>query len=180
MNTLTSTLKSGKPKVEEALKALGVQIDRPKGYTVEPSKNGDKWTVRNVWGERVGTYADQAKAQAVADKGTNEHFGAGGQRAYMNLGGNTLYPSAGKNVEASKKLLEAGIPGIRYKDAGSRGTDAGTYNYVVFDDKLIEILRKYGLLGMAGGAAANEMLSAGQQQQPTQRIWNALMRPGDA
>lgn len=56
---------------------------------------------------------------------------------------------------ADKYLREAGIPGIRYKDQGSRGTDGGTHNYVVFDDKLIEILRKYGLAGlMAGGAAA--------------------------
>lgn len=42
-----------------------------------------------------------------------------------------------------QQLREAGIPGIRYKDAASHGADGGTNNYVVFDDALIDILRKY-------------------------------------
>lgn len=45
--------------------------------------------------------------------------------------------------ESSNALREAGIPGIRYKDAMSRGGEGGTNNYVVFDDALVEILRKY-------------------------------------
>jgi hypothetical protein len=61
--------------------------------------------------------------------------------------------------EASQKLKEAGIPGIKYLDAGSRGAGDGSRNYVVFDDALIEILRKYGIAGLgllgAGGAAYN-------------------------
>jgi len=62
------------------------------------------------------------------------------------------------NEAASKALREAGIPGIRYKDSMSRGADGGTSNYVVFDDKMIEILRKYGLLppAIAAGAAMSE------------------------
>lgn len=58
--------------------------------------------------------------------------------------------------EASRKaatelLQQRGVQGIKYFDAGSRarqaawGADSGTRNYVVFDDKLIEILRKYGI-----------------------------------
>jgi len=39
---------------------------------------------------------------------------------------------------------QAGIPGIRYMDQGSRGGGEGTHNYVVFDDKLIEITHKDG------------------------------------
>ena len=105
-------------------------------------------------------------------------------------------------VSASRTMQEAGIPGIKYLDAGSRGTSGGeildvakgpdgfrvkikkfgggmigaaptdmvttsrpfpteeaarkwandqiatgTRNYVVFDDKLIEIVRKYGIAG---------------------------------
>jgi hypothetical protein len=64
--------------------------------------------------------------------------------------------------EAALALLNAGIPGIRYLDQGSRGTGQGTHNYVVFDANIIDILRKYGLAGLmlgAGGAAA------GPQQQ---------------
>jgi hypothetical protein len=60
--------------------------------------------------------------------------------------------------EASQALREAGIPGIRYLDQGSRGAGEGSSNYVVFDDKLVEILRKYGIalpfgLGAAGAGA---------------------------
>jgi hypothetical protein len=65
----------------------------------------------------------------------------------------------GVKKRASEQVLaEAGIPGIRYKDQGSRGTEGGTSNYVVFpgQDSIIEILRRYGLAGlMAGGAAAS-------------------------
>jgi hypothetical protein len=61
---------------------------------------------------------------------------------------------AGK-LEASEAWREQGIPGIRYLDQGSRGAGEGSRNYVVFDEKLISILRKYGLLGAAGlGGAA--------------------------
>ena len=58
--------------------------------------------------------------------------------------------------EISKALREAGIPGIKYLDQGSRSAGEGSRNYVVFDDSIIEILRKYGLLppAAAGGYAA--------------------------
>jgi hypothetical protein len=45
---------------------------------------------------------------------------------------------------ASKTLREAGIPGIKYLDQGSRGAGEGTRNFVVFDDKHIEITHKNG------------------------------------
>lgn len=54
----------------------------------------------------------------------------------------------------SKDLASAGIPGIKYLDAGSRGAGDGSRNFVVFDDSIIEILRKYGLLPFAGAAGA--------------------------
>lgn len=56
--------------------------------------------------------------------------------------------------EAAAKMREAGIPGIRYLDGNSRGTGEGSRNYVVFDDSLIEILKKYGLAGGAIGASS--------------------------
>jgi spore germination cell wall hydrolase CwlJ-like protein len=44
----------------------------------------------------------------------------------------------------SRLLNEAGVPGIKYLDAGSRGiTGDPTHNYVIFDDKLIDINRRY-------------------------------------
>jgi hypothetical protein len=61
----------------------------------------------------------------------------------------------------SQALREAGIPGIKYLDQGSRGAGEGSSNYVVFDDALVEILRKYGIalpfgLGAAGAGALGQ------------------------
>jgi hypothetical protein len=73
------------------------------------------------------------------------------------------YKKMNGSVAQSEKLREAGIPGIKYLDQGSRTAGQGTNNYVLFDDSLIEILRKYGLVGLLGGGAASQM-----QEQPQQ------------
>lgn len=67
-----------------------------------------------------------------------------------------------KGREASRLMREAGIPGIRYLDQGSRSKGEGSRNYVVFDDSMVEILKKYGLVGLLGGSAAY----GSSQQQP--------------
>lgn len=56
---------------------------------------------------------------------------------------------------ATEALRQAGIPGIKYLDQGSRGSGNGTSNYVVFDDKLIDIVKKYGMAGLIAGGAAH-------------------------
>jgi hypothetical protein len=70
---------------------------------------------------------------------------------------------------ASQALGEAGIPGIKYLDQGSRNarpamttTPAGdvissaypppTSNYVVFDPGIVDIMKKYGVVGAPAGA----------------------------
>jgi hypothetical protein len=63
---------------------------------------------------------------------------------------------------AAKALHEAGIPGIRYLDQGSRGTGTGTRNYVVFNDKMVDILKRYGI-------AAPAMLGAGAAYSANQQ-----------
>lgn len=53
--------------------------------------------------------------------------------------------------EFSKAYHAAGVKGVKYLDAGSRGTsEAPTRNYVVFDDKLVNVRRKYA----EGGSVA--------------------------
>jgi len=68
----------------------------------------------------------------------------------------------GNRQEISRQLNEAGIPGIKYLDQGSRSAGDGSRNYVVFDDKIIDILKKYGLAGASASPLAALMASQGQ------------------
>ncbi|MFA5166736.1 MAG: hypothetical protein WC449_05625 [Candidatus Paceibacterota bacterium] len=42
-------------------------------------------------------------------------------------------------------LQKEGIPGVRYLDGGSRGVGEGSYNYVLFDDKIPKIVERNGM-----------------------------------
>lgn len=53
---------------------------------------------------------------------------------------------------AAAFLRNEGLDGIRYLDGNSRLAGDGSRNYVMFDDKLIDVLRRYGLGGAAIGA----------------------------
>jgi len=77
-----------------------------------------------------------------------------------------------KRYESASKFLDtAGIPGIKYADRNvKRFSDADTLkygppqDYVVFDPKRIEILRRFGIIGGATGAAAAATLGSGEAQ----------------
>lgn len=72
--------------------------------------------------------------------------------------------SVGPAAQASARMREAGIPGIKYLDQGSRSVGDGSRNFVVFDDKLVSILKRYGWApGMAIPAAAMEEYEAEQE-----------------
>ena len=59
-------------------------------------------------------------------------------------------------AQVSKRLKDAGIPGMRYLDGQSRSAGDGTRNYVIFDPEIIEIAKKYGLAGaLMGGVAGS-------------------------
>jgi hypothetical protein len=68
-------------------------------------------------------------------------------------------PIANFDKPASELLAQAGIPGIKYRASGSRGAgtadEAAERNYVIFDDKAVKILEKYGIAGpvLVTGAA---------------------------
>jgi len=93
-----------------------------------------------------------------------ERFGGyRGSEAYTRTAGDQF----GQDM-ASGAFKQAGIPGIKYLDAGSRTAGDGSRNYVVFDDKLVEIVKKYGWVpGMAIPAAmALELQQAQEQSAP--------------
>ena len=58
---------------------------------------------------------------------------------------------------ASQYLNGLGVKGIKYRDAGSRGMGEGTTNYVIFDDSLVNIARKY-----RKGGAVQAMATGGE------------------
>lgn len=73
-----------------------------------------------------------------------------GSRAYAKA-----YDLAGSDqAAASARLRQAGIPGIKYLDQGSRQAGEGSRNFVIFDDHTIDILKKYGVLLPTAGLGA--------------------------
>jgi hypothetical protein len=60
------------------------------------------------------------------------------QSAYVDIGRHL-----GSQADASKKLRGEGVKGIKYPDQGSRIVGDGSRNFVVFDDELVNILKRY-------------------------------------
>ena len=103
-----------------------------------------------------------------------ESYSPDGVKVYLNtgvtgdtLGHEILQHFTGKNGRegASKTLDFAGIKGIKYADAQTRFSPKGkTHNYVVFDDKLIQIARKYGVMMPVAGAILAGTMTPEQAQ----------------
>jgi len=111
--------------------------------------------------EQVANHPDYKAMEARLDRSNILENGA---PITSETPGSAIYRSFGDDpAAAAQALRDAGIPGIRYLDQGSRGAGQGTHNYVVFDAKTIDILRKYGIAGLIAGAGA---AAAGTQQQP--------------
>ena len=69
----------------------------------------------------------------------------------------------------SEDLLDAGVPGSRHLDFGSRAAGTGTRNIVMFDDAPIEIVSRYA----EGGAVSDDMLTYGMRPQAMSDGWRA-------
>jgi len=70
---------------------------------------------------------------------------------------------------ASEALKDAGIKGVKYADAQTRFSPKGkTHNYVIFDDKLIDISRKYGIPPAMASAVLAGTMSPEQAQAQTE------------
>jgi hypothetical protein len=82
------------------------------------------------------------------------------------LPGSSWYTGATNEKKHTAAYLHSiGVPGIKYLDKGSRTAPGSqTSNYVVFDDSLVNIMRKYGLLGApAMGALAAQNYTLPQE-----------------
>jgi hypothetical protein len=132
---------SAQPKnVQDALAKIDPDMWHPSGGDYDPMELGQTAYMR-------------AQTKRFSVMGPDGKFGPGGSTFDESLamaGGDpkkvrTITDGAPAN--RSEALKQAGIPGLKYLDAGSRAKGDGSRNYVVFDDKLISIVRKYGIAG---------------------------------
>jgi hypothetical protein len=101
--------------------------------------------------------------------------------AQSKSGGMSSVPS-----DAAEILKSAGVKGVKYADAQTRFSSKGkTSNYVIFDDKLIQIARKYGVTlpvasAILAGAMTPEQAQAGFFSQAVKAAQNLTRKTGNA
>jgi hypothetical protein len=86
--------------------------------------------------------------RAILDKVLGSQKGSG-EEYYKALGGER------NSQNVAQSLSQRGVPGIKYLGQASEEAGDASKNYVIFDSKIIDLLRKYGIVGTAGGAAAS-------------------------
>jgi hypothetical protein len=115
-------------KVQDALKAVGYQVEKNLVGQKNPKSQIDLAMRRPM-----PMVLDSLKGRIIDD---------------IKMG--KIEPGKADKI-LSEKLLEQGVPGIKYRAAGSRAASVDAadaeMNYVVFDDKMIKILEKYGIVG---------------------------------
>lgn len=100
---------------------------------------------KNIWKDAVAKdpiLADIYKTPDDVDFNAMGLFDESrGSQAYQEFA-----QKVGGDAELSKMLQDKGVKGIKYADAQTRFSPKGkTHNFVIFDDKLIDITRKYGI-----------------------------------
>lgn len=187
---------SGQPEVLDRLRAYGGQYrDEIARLTAErdvlasqaPAASAtddfDAFFADDGWSDGWARLAEldakikeaEAAAKSAAERGAlfstdlNDEFLTStlGRNLARASGDSHSIMGALSDVQLSQQLRNAGIPGIRYFDQGSRGAGDGTRNYVVFDENIIEIVKKYGIAGAAAmlGLSAAEVEAQVAQQQ---------------
>jgi hypothetical protein len=153
------------PAVQAALERAGIPIKDASGmFGIEKTPSGRSFKVVGN-GYEFGTYRSEAAAQKRLQELVPAYTETG-ELAYRKIAHQTADNAISSQSAATQRLREAGIPGIRYLDGTSRSAGTGSRNYVVFDDSLVEILRKYGLAGLIGsGAGVGSLLSKRQNEQ---------------
>jgi hypothetical protein len=129
---------------EKVLKALGLKTPTHVGQI---EKTG-RWAIMDKSGDIVGRadgWPDQITAKE-AMKVINQDTERTQAKTIAEL---IKTNSQAINFDRTQKLKQAGIPGIKYLDQGSRAAGQGTSNFVVFNDALIDIIRKYGIAAIA-------------------------------
>ena len=122
------------------------------------SFHDEKWLIE-FNGETLDAYKTKKEAQSVLDtRSVAGFYSTGGVKAKPLREG------------FSQEMTSRGIKGIKYKDGFSRGAEGGTSNYVIFDERLISIAKKYGLSIPAAAA-----LLAEQTDEDTSGMYQEAM-----
>lgn len=155
-------------KVKVGLRALGVEWDDLKIPTLKQAlRTLNTKRIQTLAASDIGIREALREGHKHAESGNEtafrvwygKHHGllrAGGvidptgEQIYLELQGHwlrTLVAAQGGMTSlrdaaeaASKALAAQGVVGIRYLDGASRAGGEGTYNYVVFDDRLVDIV----------------------------------------
>jgi hypothetical protein len=127
--------------------ASGVPL-KPAGVLYQVAINADKEHFLD-WDKPLREQSDHVKAALKTLGYDPEAYTLPDGSLAPRLGGpkgiDVIKGDMGKNpAETSKALADAGIPGIKYLDGGSRSAGDGTNNFVVFNDKHLEITHKNG------------------------------------
>jgi hypothetical protein len=122
------------------------------------------------WNKAFRNYAEQGGVLGLDVRGVPHPFEADGYAAAEKfLRENDGYISP--QPPGTRILRDKGIPGIKYLDGNSRSVGEGSRNYVVFDENLISIVKKYGIAGaVVAGLLTNEQAQAFQNEALAERL----------
>lgn len=173
---------SQQPKVAERLgvsQAVQLQKRLDELVALKDAKAADRMP-NNVMRDEKGWHALSKEADAV--QAELKRIGSGADlwndtrlKAQPEFVDNKTWAQAAP--AASEMLKAKGIPGIKYFDQGSRSSGQGTRNYVVFDDKLISIVKKYGIAGALTAGLINESQARQLQAQQQPMTLGDLLKP---
>jgi hypothetical protein len=129
---------------ETIRRALGWTPDAEKSYRAAQSADDDA-----LLGALMGDAGAYTASRPPVPKGLPPLSATGADIAK----GSSIF-DRGSDAYKAQGLRERGIDGIKYLDGGSRAAGEGSRNYVMFNDKLVQILRKYGVATAAALPAA--------------------------
>lgn len=161
------------PKVKKILEDAGLydpkiqpQIEELQAQAAELAQDRDPIT--NAIREEKKWFATTNKIDELQRKANLGKTGLPirGRDLYYRLASEATGPNAQR--KATAKAQELGFAGIKYFDANSRAAAEGTKNYVIFDPRIIDISKQYGIaLPMAGLILANQDAQAAESMSLT-------------
>lgn len=120
--------------VRRLMQEMGMNQEMP-DLPINQTPSG-RFSLRNVWGESAGTFKTREAAEAKRQQMLDGMGTGTGNLLYTRLGGNPYYPHL-DDGSATQRLLKEGVRGGKWRNA------SGEHNYVVFDDRLIDIQNRY-------------------------------------